>query len=113
MMIVAPERSTDQRSAALAHANVIRRRRSEFKTELRDVGRRDSREAVLMVAEIIEDPPEWAASWRAQYLLLAIPKWGEVKAKKALRRARVAEVKRIGGLTERQRRELAREVAGE
>lgn len=111
--MVAPFRSSEQKAEALAKANAIRGRRAEFKREIRFIGHRDLREAALMVAELIEDPPAWAASWRAQDLLLALPKWGEVKVKKVLRHAGVAEVKRIGGLSDRQRRELAVGVAGE
>ena len=45
-------------------------------------------------------------------LLLAVPKHGPVKVDKLLRRCRIAPAKTIGGLSQRQREELAALLAG-
>ena len=43
-------------------------------------------------------------------MLLAMPKYGQVKANKALTQCRISPSKTLGGLTERQRNELARHL---
>jgi hypothetical protein len=45
-------------------------------------------------------------------LLLALPKYGPVKVNKVLGQCRIAPTKTIGGLTPRQRDELAALLAG-
>lgn len=45
-------------------------------------------------------------------LLLAVPRHGPVKVDKLLRRCRIAPTKTIGGLSQRQRDELAALLAG-
>jgi hypothetical protein len=39
-------------------------------------------------------------------MLMAVPKFGQVKAKRYLNQCRIAESKTIGGLSDRQRSEL-------
>jgi hypothetical protein len=45
-------------------------------------------------------------------MLLALPKYGSVKANKVLNSCRVSPSKTFGGLTERQRAELVRRLNG-
>lgn len=98
--IEVPERSPDQRMAALKHANVIRATRKNLKVDLKH-GRR-------IVSEVILDPPEHCAGMKVYDLLIATPKVGRVKAGNVLSHLSVSPSKTIGGLSKRQRTELAR-----
>jgi hypothetical protein len=55
----------------------------------------------------LADPPAFVHSAKVADLLLAVPKYGPVKAHKLLARCRIAPSKTIGGLSRRQRDELA------
>lgn len=95
MVVVAPERSLDQRLAALDRANEIRMARAQLKRDVK-AGRRSVRDVLL-------DPPDWAATMHVLDLLLAAPKVGRVKANKVLQLSRVSPSKTLGGMTTRQR----------
>ena len=95
----APERSPDQRTAALNRANEIRTRRAQLKRDLK-AGR-------TSIATLLLDPPSWLQTAKVLDLLLAVPKVGRVKATKMLDSCRVSPSKTFGGLTDRQRAELA------
>ena len=95
----APDRSLDQRMNALQVANAIRTQRAELKRDLKE-GRRD-------VISVILDPPEWVMTMHLRDLLLSVPKLGRVKVNRILTQCRISPSKTIGGLSERQRRELA------
>lgn len=97
--VVAPERSLAQRMDALKHANEIRFARAEWKRDVK-AGRTPA------VAGLV-DPPACLESMRVVDLLVALPKVGRVKANKALVRCRISPSKTLGGMTERQRLELA------
>lgn len=83
---------------ALARANEIRSRRAQLKRDLK--AGRASIEALLL------DPPEYIETAKVFDILLTIPKYGRVKVSKLLSHCRIAPSKTIGGLSERQRREL-------
>lgn len=93
-----PGRSRSQRMDALALANEIRGKRARLKRDLK-AGR-------VKVFTQIEDPPEWLLTAKVLDLLLAVPKIGRVKANKALVQCRISPSKTVGGLSDRQRREL-------
>jgi|GEM_PF-1102363 len=93
-----PERSQDQRLDALAVANQIRAKRAQLKRDLK-AGR-------SKLYQQIAEPPEWLHTAKVIDLMLAVPKIGRVKANKALVQCRISPSKTIGGLSERQRREL-------
>ena len=93
-----PGRSTSQRMDALALANEIRGKRAKLKRDLK-AGR-------AKIHSQIEAPPEWLLTAKVMDLLLAVPKVGRVKANKALVQCRISPSKTVGGLSERQRREL-------
>lgn len=93
-----PERSRGQRMDALALANEIRGKRARLKRDLK-AGR-------VRIHSVIDDPPEWLHTAKVLDLLLAVPKVGRVKANKALVQCRISPSKTVGGLSERQRREL-------
>ena len=55
----------------------------------------------------LRDPPPYLESAKVLDMLLALPKYGSVKATKLLHSCRVSPSKTFGGLSERQRTELA------
>jgi hypothetical protein len=94
----APERTQEQRRAALRKANGVRSARKLLKREIKACRR--------SVLDVLAQPPAEAESMRVFDLLLAAPKVGRVKASKVLHRAGVSPSKTVSGITERQRREL-------
>jgi len=96
---VTPERSLDQRIDALSRANEVRALRAQLKRELK--ARRVSIGALLL------DPPPYLETAKVFDIVLALPKVGRVKATKILQSCHVSPRKTFGGLSERQRAELA------
>ena len=94
----APERSLTQRMDALKRANEIRTERARLKRDLKG-GR-------AKIQELLLDPPEYLQTAKVFDLLLAVPKYGRVKANRILNQCRISPSKTIGGLSERQRNEL-------
>jgi hypothetical protein len=84
--------------SALARANEVRTRRAQLKRDLK-AGRKS-------IETLLEDPPEYIETAKVFDILLTIPKYGRVKVSKVLTHCRIAPSKTIGGLSERQRREL-------
>ena len=95
---IAPERSYVQRMEALQRANNIRSRRAQLKRDLK--AGRCSIDALLM------QPPEYLETAKVFDMLLAVPKYGRVKVNKILTQCKISPSKTVGGLSERQRREL-------
>src|SRR3954452_10104066 len=95
---MAPERSYMQRMEALARANDIRTRRAQLKRDLKG-GRQP-------IDELLLNPPEYLETAKVFDLLLAVPKYGRVKVNKILTQCKISPSKTVGGLSERQRREL-------
>jgi hypothetical protein len=93
-----PERSLVQRMDALQRANQIRTRRAQLKRDLK-AGRQS-------IHNLLLDPPEYVETAKVFDMLLAVPKYGRVKANKVLTQCRISPSKTIGGLSERQRSEL-------
>ncbi len=94
----APERSTLQRMEALERANLIRSQRAQLK--------RDLRGGKVTIDGLLESPPEYLETAKVFDLLLAVPKYGRVKANKVLQQIRISPSKTVGGLSDRQRGEL-------
>lgn len=94
----APARSLDQRMEALKRANDIRVRRARLKKALKD--------GTVQIDEILTQPPEYVATAKVFDILVAVPKFGRVKAGKLLTQCRISQSKTVGGLSERQRAEL-------
>src|SRR3954465_5840535 len=94
----APERSLDQRMDALRRANEIRVRRAQLKKDLKD-GR-------VRVEEVLSRPPDYVETAKVFDILMAVPKFGRVKAARFLNQCRISQSKTVGGLSERQREEL-------
>jgi hypothetical protein len=94
----APARSLDQRMEALQRANDVRVRRARLKRDLK--AGNESIEAILLT------PPEWVETAKVFDMLMAVPKFGRVKAARLLNQCRISQSKTVGGLSERQRAEL-------
>ena len=56
----------------------------------------------------LADPPHFLRTARVRDLLLVLPKIGSVRAGRILGQCGIAHSKTLGGLTDRQRRELIR-----
>jgi hypothetical protein len=88
-----------QRLAALERANEVRLARASLK-------RRIALGQVAAADVLLTCPPE-ASSWPIGELLISQRRWGSSRCRKFLARNQLVETKRIGTLTERQRRLLA------
>jgi hypothetical protein len=94
----APERSLDQRMDALRRANDVRVRRAKLKKDLKE-GR-------IRIQAILGSPPEYVETAKVIDILMAVPKFGRVKAARFLNTCRISQSKTVGGLSDRQRAEL-------
>ena len=96
--VQAPERSLDQRMEALKRANDIRVRRAQLKKDLKN--------GDVDIQEILREPPNYVETAKVFDMLMAVPKFGRVKAARLLNQCRISQSKTVGGLSERQRDEL-------
>ena len=94
----APVRSLDQRMDALKRANDVRVKRAKLKKDLKD-GR-------VRIETILGKPPEYVETAKVIDILMAVPKFGRVKASRFLNQCRISQSKTVGGLSDRQRAEL-------
>ena len=93
-----PSRSLDQRMEALHRANEIRVRRAQLK--------RDLKTGQASISDILRTPPEYVLTAKVYDMLVAVPKYGRVKAIRLLNQCRISQSKTVGGLSDRQRSEL-------
>jgi hypothetical protein len=84
---------------ALGEANDVRALRAQLKRDLK-AGR-------VPIGALLLDQPPYLETAKVFDMLLALPKVGRVKATKILQSCRVSPSKTFGGLSERQRAELA------
>ncbi|HSK14938.1 MAG TPA: integration host factor, actinobacterial type [Gaiellaceae bacterium] len=96
--VQAPLRSLDQRMDALRRANEIRVKRAKLKKDLKSGDEQ--------IESILRDPPEYVETAKVFDILMAVPKFGRVKAARFLNQCRISQSKTVGGLSERQRAEL-------
>jgi hypothetical protein len=89
---------TSQCMEALARANEVRLARAALKRDI-GAGRR-------AVTDVIIDSPWEADSMSLSELLCSQRRWGRARSRKLLSSAALSEGKKIGSLTERQRRIL-------
>jgi hypothetical protein len=94
----APARSLDQRMEALQRANDVRVQRAQLK--------RDLKAGHAHIEQILLRPPEFVSTAKVFDMLMAVPKFGRVKAARLLNQCRISQSKTVGGLSERQRTEL-------
>ena len=100
----APERSLQQRMDALARANDIRSLRAQLK--------RDIKAGRTQLVPLVLEPPQYLETAKVYDLLLATPRYGRIKANKVLSTCRISPSKTFGGLSDRQRREIASLLRG-
>ena len=93
-----PQRTHEQRLRALRRAIEIRSRRAQLK--------RDLKAGKAKIEGLLLDPPDYVLSAKAFDMIIAVPKYGRVKANKILTQCRISPSKTIGGLSQRQRGEL-------
>jgi hypothetical protein len=96
--VQAPVRSLDQRMDALRRANEIRVRRAQLKKDLKTGSAR--------IEDILRNPPGYVETAKVFDMLMAVPKFGRVKAARFLNQCRISQSKTVGGLSDRQRAEL-------
>ena len=96
--VQAPVRSLDQRMEALKRANDIRVKRAKLKKDLKS--------GATSIEQILRDPPEFVSTAKVFDMLMAVPKFGRVKAARFLNTCRISQSKTVGGLSDRQRAEL-------
>lgn len=96
---VVPLRSETQRMDALALANSVRIRRAQLKRDVA-AGRTPARDVVL-------NPPPYAVTMRLEELLMSIPRYGRSKVNRLHLHCRISMSKTLGGLSDRQRDEIA------
>jgi hypothetical protein len=92
------ERGTAQCMEALARANQVRLARAALKRDI-SAGRR-------AVADVVIESPWEADSMSLSELLCSQRRWGRARSRKLLSSAALSEAKKVGSLTERQRRIL-------
>lgn len=73
--------------------------------------KRDLKAGRCSIDGLLTEPPVFVLNAKVADLLLALPKYGPVKVNKLLKQCRIAPTKTLGGLTPRQRHELAALVA--
>jgi hypothetical protein len=96
--VQAPLRSLDQRMEALRRANEIRVKRAQLKKDLKS--------GSVQIEKILRQPPEYVETAKVFDILMAVPKFGRVKAARFLNQCRISQSKTVGGLSDRQRAEL-------
>jgi len=92
------KRGTSQCMEALARANKVRLARAALKRDI-SAGRRS-------ITEVIMESPWEVESMSLGELLCAQRRWGRARSRKLLSSTALSEGKRVGTLTERQRRIL-------
>lgn len=95
-------RGSTQCMQALARANEVRLARAALKRDI-TAGRRN-------VTDVILASPWEAESMSLSELLCSQRRWGRARSRKLLASATLSEAKRLGTLTERQRRILVAEL---
>lgn len=98
---MAPPKLTDaQRKAALAKAAEARRARAEMKELLRT--------GSLTLSEVLEraESDDIVANTKVFAVLISLPGFGKIKAKRLMEDLGIAENRRIRGLGERQKAKL-------
>lgn len=96
---IPPDRTLIQRMQALERGNQIRSQRAQLKRDLK-TGRKS-------ICDILLDPPVWVGGMKVVDAVMACPRYGQVKANRILGACRISPAKTIGGITPRQRCELA------
>jgi hypothetical protein len=83
---------------ALRRANDIRVKRAQLKKDLKS--------GDVSIEDILRDAPDYVSTAKVFDMLMAVPKFGRVKAGRLLNNCRISQSKTVGGLSDRQRQEL-------
>jgi hypothetical protein len=83
---------------ALKRANDIRVKRAQLKKDLKS--------GTVSIEQVLREPPEFVSTAKVFDMLMAVPKFGRVKAQRLLNQCRISPSKTVGGLSDRQRQEL-------
>lgn len=86
------------RMAALIKADEVRSYRAALK--------RDIKAGIASIYDYLLDPPEIIWTMRVLDLMMATPKYGQIKVDQILRSCRISPQKQIGDMTIRQRTEI-------
>ena len=81
--VQAPLRSLDQRMDALRRANEIRVKRAKLKKDLKA--------GSVQIETILRNPPEYVETAKVFDILMAVPKFGRVKAARFLNQCRISQ----------------------
>ncbi|HKJ56405.1 MAG TPA: integration host factor, actinobacterial type [Nitriliruptoraceae bacterium] len=100
-----PERTSAQRSAALARAQQVRQRQAQVKQMLKT--------GEISLADVLAraDRSDEIARLRVARVLESMPRVGPVTARRMMERLDIAASRRVGGLGPRQRDALLAEFA--
>jgi guanylate kinase len=98
--VTVPIRTEEQRASALLQAMEVRRQRAALRLALK--AGQASGAAIIRSAGL---SGEWQGV-RVRWLLESLPRIGPARADSIMRMLGVAETRRLGGLTDRQRDEL-------
>lgn len=90
----------EQREAALAKARYVRTERAKIK--------RDLKNGVLDLPTVLklDDSENIVSKMKVVKLLEALPGYGKVRSREVMLKIGISEIRRVAGLTPRQRREL-------
>ena len=88
---------------ALGQANEVRSGRARLKRELAT--------GTLRIIDVLADPPAGVETAKVRQLLLALPQFGPVKARRLLTQCQIAEGKTVAGLSDRQRAALIEQLS--
>jgi hypothetical protein len=94
-----------QHMRALQQANRVRLARAELKRQVTD--------GEISVADVVLECPWEAESMAIADLLMSQHRWGRTRCRRFLSSIPMSETKRIGSMTERQRRELSARLRGD
>jgi hypothetical protein len=95
----------DERRAALLVANDVRARRSLLRAGIRA--------GEINAADVVADPPGYAFTMKVSALLSAVPKFGPVRVRRTLTALAISDRRTLGGLSDRQRRDLTVVLGGD
>ena len=68
--------------------------------------KKDLKSGDVSIEQILRNPPEFVSTAKVFDMLMAVPKFGRVKAARLLNQCRISQSKTVGGLSDRQRQEL-------
>jgi S13-like H2TH domain len=68
--------------------------------------KKDLKAGSAQIETILRNPPQYVETAKVFDILMAVPKFGRVKAARFLNQCRISQSKTVGGLSDRQRAEL-------